>query len=98
MNSSDYKIMTFNVRGLRETSKRRSIFRHIHTKYPDTIAVLQETHSSEEVESIWKNEFGSDIIFAHGKSLYQGGIAICLPKALCAAAKKCIAARMVEYW
>ena len=79
---SELNILTFNVRGIRNATKRRSIFRHIHTKYRRSIAVLQETHSSPEIETIWKNEFGGEILFSHGMSKHQGGVAICVPTSI----------------
>ena len=35
----DVKIVTFNVRGLRDMSKRRTIFRFLHHCYPTHIVV-----------------------------------------------------------
>ena len=83
-------IISQNVRGLRDRVKRRSVFRHFHTMYPDYITVMQETHSSLEDEKTWKMEWGSEIIFSHG-SAHQAGTAILLPRRYNGAVKeKCI--------
>ena len=76
-----FKVMTFNVRGLRDKNKRRSIFSHLHDRYPDSIVVMQETHSASEFENSWSNEWGEGgIILAHGVSPHQGGVGIFFPK------------------
>ena len=62
-----FGIVSFNVRGLRDALKRRTIFRHMHVKYPSKIVILQETHSSLDTERRWKAEWGGDIFFAHGE-------------------------------
>ena len=65
-------IVSFNVRGIREVKKRRTIFRHLHTRYPRHIVVLSESHSSEEDERQWTAEWGGQIFFAHGNSTSRG--------------------------
>ena len=80
MNSSDnVSVISFNVRGLRNTVKRRSVFRHIHSVYPNSIAMLQETHSRPEIETVWRAEWGGHIVFAHGTDTAQAGVAIVFP-------------------
>ena len=46
------RVITFNVRGLSDATKRRQIFNFIHNKQID-IALLQETHSIKAVETHW---------------------------------------------
>ena len=70
------KIISLNVRGLADERKRRSIFDYCRKR--SDFAVLQETHSVREIESIWKTEWGSNIVFSHGKSDARG-ICILLP-------------------
>lgn len=72
-------VVSLNVRGVKDRQKRRTIFRHLHVKYPNHIAILQETHSSREIENVWQNEWGADIIYSHG-SAHQAGVAILLPR------------------
>ena len=72
-------VVTFNTRGLRNRIKRRAIFRHIRIKYRHSIAILQETHSTENDENIWKCEWGGLILFSHGTDSCQAGVAILFP-------------------
>ena len=58
-------IMTFNVQGLRADIKRRTLFRYFHNNCKNSIIFLQETHSSQNIEKIWSNEWGSEIRFCH---------------------------------
>ena len=69
-------IVSFNVRGIRDALKRRTIFRHMHVKYPSHIVILQETHSSADAENRWKAEWGGDIYFAHGERTARGVCAL----------------------
>ena len=66
-------IACFNVNGLRQNVKRKSIFYHLKNKKFDII-LLQETHSSIGEETLWqyKYELGGKIIFAHGNSNSKG--------------------------
>ncbi len=52
-----YKILTFNCNGIRDESKRRQVFNYLRTKGADII-LLQEVHSTENIEKIWQNEWG----------------------------------------
>ena len=61
----DFKLMSFNVRGLRCSKKRQSIFRFIKRKNID-VCLLQEAHCTQEDEHIWKNEWGGEIFYSHG--------------------------------
>ena len=72
-------IVTFNARGLRNRIKRRSIFRHVRLKYRNSIVVLQETHSTENDEIIWKSEWSGPIFFSHSVESGQGGVAMLFP-------------------
>ena len=62
----DLKFYSFNVRGIGEVKKRRTIFRHLKQKYPYGIYLLQETHSSFDTEQRWTMEWDGDIYFSHG--------------------------------
>lgn len=56
---------------MRDTSKRRNIFNLLkNQKYH--IILLQETHSSPEIEKVWSNEWGNRIIYAHGTHKSKG--------------------------
>ena len=45
-------IVTTNVRGLRENSKRKEVFLY-HKKLKHDIIFMQETHSSSSDEHVW---------------------------------------------
>ena len=57
------KICTFNVKGINEQKKRRDVFSWLRKKNVD-ICLLQETHSTEQVENYWKNEWGYECYFS----------------------------------
>ena len=62
----ELKVYSFNVRGIGDIQKRRTIFRHLKNKYPHGVYLLQETHSSFDTEQRWKMEWGGNIFFSHG--------------------------------
>lgn len=64
-------MVTFNVNGIRDTDKRRAIFNYLK-HFNSQIVLLQETHSSPEVEKVWSNEWGRKIIFNHGTNTAKG--------------------------
>jgi len=68
------EINSLNVRGLNNTKKRKTIFQWLKRSYPG-ITLLQETHSSEINENMWKSEWGHDIEFCHGTT-HSRGVAI----------------------
>lgn len=68
---SKVNVVSFNVNGLRNELKRRSIFNLL--KYDNNhIILLQETHSMVKDEQVWSNEWGSKIYFAHGTNFSRG--------------------------
>ena len=73
------ELVSFNVRGLRDRKKRRTIFRHLHVRYPKHAVILQETHSSVDIESQWKTEWGGNVLFAHGEKTSRG-VCFLIPK------------------
>ena len=76
------------MRGLNDNFKRRKIFRYLHEKRVD-IALVQETHSTKNVEKIWKNEWGGKIYFDHGESNARG-VAILMGNNIPVEIKKCM--------
>ena len=54
------KLMSFNVRGLGEYFKRKTIWTWIR-KQSTELAFLQETHSTASKEAAWKNEWGGKV-------------------------------------
>ena len=65
------KLCSLNVRGLRNGLKRRKIFQFLKAQKAD-IYLLQETHSTKEVERLWSNEWGSLGYFSHGSNDSRG--------------------------
>ena len=59
------KILSLNVRGLRNTNKRRAIFSYLKNQNA-TIFNLQETFSKPEDVKIWTAEWGGKLFFSHG--------------------------------
>ena len=57
-------IVSFNVNGLRNNLKRKTIFHFFKNKKFDFI-LLQETHSHHTDKNLWKCEWGGDIIYFH---------------------------------
>lgn len=62
---------SFNTNGLRNENKRREVFNYLRTLNIDII-LLQETHSSPEVEKVWISEWGGPIFFTHGSTGSRG--------------------------
>ena len=64
-------VISLNVRGLRDTVKRRSIFTYLKDQDAD-FNFLQETFSKVSDETVWRNEWGGEIYFSHGTSHSKG--------------------------
>ena len=73
-----FNICTYNVRGLRDSGKRRKLFSYFHRNNYHFV-LLQETHSVKEDEKFWSNEWGGRIFFAHGTNLSRGVALLCKP-------------------
>ena len=65
------KLISLNVRGLRNRNKRRAIFSYLKAQKA-TIFCLQETYSSPEDEKVWSAEWGGNTLFSHGSSHSRG--------------------------
>ena len=68
------KIVSLNVRGIRDEQKRKQIFAYMRNIHAD-IVVLQETHSVQEDVRLWKKQWGQDAYFSHS-STKSGGTCI----------------------
>ena len=77
----EVKLLSLNVRGLRNSDKRREVFRWLKRFHEgnNSFIYLQETHSVLKDEPIWQREWGSKIVFGHGTSLSRG-VAILFPQ------------------
>ena len=71
------KLLSLNVRGLRNVNKRRAISAYLKSQKA-TICCLQETYSSIEDEKVWAAESrGGQIFFSYGSS-HSGGVCVLL--------------------
>ena len=77
---SEINVLSLNVRGVREGSKRREVYRWLKRYYNGNkhFVFMQETHSQTGDENIWQQEWGSKIIFSHGTNEARG-VCILLP-------------------
>ena len=66
-----FKIISLNVRGIRDQTKRRSIFTYLKDQKAN-FYFLQETYSDVNDESIWQSEWGGKILFSHGTHHSKG--------------------------
>ena len=70
-----FDILSLNVRGIRNDTKRNKIFNWLknHTSN-QAVVFLQETHSTSDVENLWSNQwqFKEKIIFSHGEHNARG--------------------------
>ena len=62
LDSTAYKIVSLNVRGLKNQRKRRSIFSYLKDQKCHCY-FLQETYSEPKDELIWKSEWGGEMLF-----------------------------------
>ena len=76
----NFSIVSFNVRGIGNTLKRNTIFAYLKQNFKG-IALLQETHSCQNKEQLWRSETRNewDIYFSHGTSGSKG-VATLIPK------------------
>lgn len=65
------KILSLNVRGIRNPNKRRAMFCYLKQQKA-TIFCLQETYSQPDDEKIWSAEWGGKIVFCHGTAHSKG--------------------------
>ena len=67
------KILSLNVRGLRNHVKRRALSLYLKNQKEDFYCLHdQETFSLEEDEVIWASEWGGKILFSHGTKHSKG--------------------------
>ena len=67
MSATTGKLLSLNVRGINNFKKRKTIFTWCRKQKAD-FTFLQETHSKIDSEKCWRNEWGGEIIMAHGSS------------------------------
>lgn len=75
---SSISLLSVNARGLRDLTKRKSLFLFCKGKKAQFI-FLQETHSKDEDSTFWSQQWGDKTYFSHGTSK-SAGVAILLQK------------------
>ena len=70
------KILSLNVRGIRNPNKRRAMFCYLKQQKA-TIFCLQETYSQPDDEKLWSAEWGGKILFYH-RTAHSKGVCILL--------------------
>lgn len=71
MANTNYSLLSLNVRGLNNFSKRKAVFRWLEKSKFDII-LLQETHTTSQLESLWRREWSGPIFFSHGTGNSRG--------------------------
>ena len=79
---SSIKILSLNVRGLRNQVKRRALFAYLKNQKADFYC-LQETFSQKLNENTWCQEWGGKIIFSHGTEHSKGTCILQKPNSAC---------------
>ena len=74
-NSIITNIFSLNTRGLADPQKRLALFSFLKSK-EGSIYFLQECHSSIEEETLWREQWGGEILFSHA-TRNKKGVAIC---------------------
>ena len=64
---ANVNLMSLNVRGLRNFEKQKAVFKWLKKRDFDII-LLQETHTSSDLEEKWKREWDGQIYFSRGTS------------------------------
>ena len=69
----DFEILSCNIRGIGDKAKRKKTFNFIkRNSSSKSIIFLQETHSTKQVENLWRHQWHGDMIFSHGRSNSKG--------------------------
>ena len=65
------KLLSLNVSGLRNKTKRKTLFRQFKQKKFDVVCV-QESHVTKEVIESWRKEWGGEIVYYEGTNHSKG--------------------------
>ena len=75
MSTTDFKLVSLNVRGLRSLNKRKAILTWLIKQKAD-IVFLQETYSSSEDENFWNTQWKGKMLFSHGSNHSKGTLVL----------------------
>ena len=83
MARSKLKLASLNTRGLGDKKKRRTVLKWLQSNHSkrEGIIFLQETHTTELSEQIWKKDWDGQAFFSHG-TCGSRGVAILIPKSM----------------
>ena len=70
-NRNNLSCASLNVRGIRDANKRKKLFLYLR-QFKHDIIILQETHSVESDEELWRKQWGGQTLFAHGTNTTNG--------------------------
>ena len=70
-NNLDLKLLSLNIRGLRDFVKRKAVVNWINKQNADII-FLQETYRTAEIENEWKYHWKGGMFFSHGSNHSKG--------------------------
>jgi exonuclease III len=68
-----YRLVSVNVHSLKNTQKRKALFRALH-KYQSDICCIQESYISKSDASQWKCEWGGELLYVEGTSHSKGQV------------------------
>lgn len=68
---TDLRLLSLNARGLRDNLKRKAVFLFCKSKNPHCV-LLQETHSNNDEEKFWTNQWGDKVMFSHSTNCSAG--------------------------
>ena len=71
VNNVDFKLISLNVRGIRDLSKRKAILSWIKKQKAD-ITFLQETYSTPEIADNWQLQYKGKMFLSHGSNHSKG--------------------------
>lgn len=69
-----FNVLSLNVRGIRDLTKRKALFLFCKRSDADLI-LLQETHSCDSDTRFWKAQWGNIVHFSHGSN-HSAGVSI----------------------
>jgi len=64
------KIVSLNVQGIRDPTKRRGIFTYLKDQKA-SFSFLQETYCESSDENVWRNKWEGEVFFSHGSKHKQ---------------------------
>ena len=70
-NNLDLKLLSLNIRGLRDFVRRKAVVNWINKQNADII-FLQETYSTTEIENECRYQWKGDMFFSHGSNHSKG--------------------------